>query len=209
MYCGQVPRAPRPELRTTLVERAAELLAAREPVTLRALVEGTGTSTMAVYTYFGGMPGLWRAVRQEGFTRLAAHLAAVPRSRDPVKDLAALGAAYAANAVENPALYRVMFDAQVDLEDAETAAAAFHVLVDAVRRARDASRLRPGVDPEAVATQFWAAGHGITMLVLTGALPPEVLAQHAQRLAIAVLTAAGDDERRCSRSVKAGWAVAH
>ena len=46
--------------------------ARREPVTLRALVEGTGASTMAVYPHFGGMPGLWSAVRQEGFTRLTA-----------------------------------------------------------------------------------------------------------------------------------------
>ena len=47
------------------------MLARREPVTLRAVVAGTGVSTMAVYTHFDGMPGLWRAVRQEGFTRLA------------------------------------------------------------------------------------------------------------------------------------------
>ena len=49
-----------------------------------------------VYTHFGGMPGLWRAVRQEGFTRLAARLAAVPHDRRPGADLAALGAAYVA-----------------------------------------------------------------------------------------------------------------
>jgi AcrR family transcriptional regulator len=205
MYPGQVPKPARPEVRVALVERAATLLAAREPVTLRAVVEGTGASTMSVYTYFGGMPGLWRAVRQEGFTRLARHLADVPRTRDAIRDLAALGAAYVANALENPDLYRVMFDAQVELEDPQAAAAAFDVLVDTAGRARASGRLRADCDPSVVATQLWAAGHGVTMLVLTGVLPAEALPGHAQDLSVAVLVAAGDEHSRCRRSVKAGW----
>jgi hypothetical protein len=124
-----------------------------------------------------------------------------------VKDLAALGAAYAANAVENPALYRVMFDAQVELEDPDAAAAAFDVLVEAAGRARAAGRLRTSSDPRSVATQFWAAGHGVTMLVLTGALPAAALEAHARELAVAVLVNAGDDVRRCRRSVRAGWRI--
>ena len=76
---------------------------------------------MAVYTHFGGMTGLWRAVRQEGFTRLAKQLALVQVSPDPVADLMALGAAYTRNALANPYLYRTMFDAAVDLENPEVA----------------------------------------------------------------------------------------
>src|SRR3954452_21410497 len=93
------------------------MLARREVVPLRALVDSVGTSTMAVYTHFGGMAGLWRAVRQEGFTRLATHLAAVEASADPVVELTALGAAYTSNALPNPYLYRAMFDTVADLED--------------------------------------------------------------------------------------------
>ena len=69
---------------------------------------------MAVYTHFGGMPGLWRAVRQEGFTRLAAALAdQAPRGPRPGgrPDAWLLGSVYAANALAAPALYRAMFDA--------------------------------------------------------------------------------------------------
>jgi len=82
MLRWQMPRKASPAVRDALVERAAEMLARREPVTSRALVEGTGASTMAVYTHFGGMPGLWRAVRQEGFTRLARRL---PSSSRPTR----------------------------------------------------------------------------------------------------------------------------
>ena len=112
-----MPRPLDPNVRNALIERAAEMLARREPVTLRSVVHGLGVSTIAVYTYFNGMAGLWRAVRQEGFARLANRLADVPVTRDPVRDLVALGAAYANNALANPNLYRAMFDAGFDLED--------------------------------------------------------------------------------------------
>ncbi len=193
------------EVRRALVERAAQMLARREPVTLRALVEGTGASTMAVYTHFGGMAGLWRAVRQEGFTRLAARLALVEHTSDPVRDLAALGGAYVASALADPDLYRAMFDAQVGLEDPEAAAATFGVLVASAARARESGRFADSCDPEALATQVWAAGHGLTMLVLTGVLSREALDVHAPAMVMALYVAAGDDEEACRRSVRQGW----
>ncbi|WP_106276291.1 TetR/AcrR family transcriptional regulator [Geodermatophilus tzadiensis] len=202
-----MPRRPDPAVRTRLVERAARMLADREPVTLRALVEGTGASTMAVYTHFGGMPGLWSAVRQEGFTRLAARLAAVPRTADPVHDLVALGVAYARNALDAPELYRAMFDARADLADAPAADATFDRLVDAVARARDEGRLAATTDPRALATQYWAAGHGLVSLVVQGVLPADGLAPLATGTAVALLTAAGDDPGRCRASVQRAWAA--
>ena len=192
-------------VRRQLIERAAEMLARHEPVTLRAVVAGTGVSTMAVYTHFDGMPGLWRAVRQEGFTRLAERLADVRPTRDPVRDLVAFGAAYTANALANPALYRAMFDAGVDLEDPTVADAGFEMLVSCAHRARDAGRFAPGTDPTAVALRFWAFGHGLAMLVLPGVLPADTLHDHVVPVAVALFVAAGDDPDRCRRSVRAGW----
>ena len=126
-------------------------------------------------------------------------------SDDPVRDLAALGAAYAANAVENPALYRAMFDAAADLPDPGAAGAGFALLVDAAQRAVDAGRF-VDADPAAVATRFWASGHGVLLLVLSGVLPDDALDEHSPALATAVFTAAGDDPERCAASVRAGWA---
>ena len=181
------------------------MLARREPVTLRTLVDGTGVSTMAVYTQFGSMSGLWRAVRQEGFNRLAARLAAVRSTPDPVRDLMALGVAYLSNALTSPALYRAMFDAAAELEDPQAATETFQVLVRGTSRAREAGRFSEDSDPEAVATQFWAFGHGLVMLVLTGVLPRSTLDAHVPAMATALFVAAGDEEGRCQRSVHAGW----
>lgn len=183
------------------------MLRTREPITLRALVAGTGVSTMAVYTYFGGMDGLWKATRQEGFSLLAARLAGLSMSADPVRDLAALGAAYLANALDNPDLYRVMFDATFDLEDAAAADDSLHALVHAVERAKAGGRFLPDVEPLELATQSWAIGHGLASLVATGPLPRAAL-DHGIPMLTALFTSAGDAPARCRRSVEHGWTTA-
>lgn len=162
---------------------------------------------MAVYTYFDGMPGLWRGVRQEGFTRLARRLADVDRTDDPVRDLAALGAAYVSNALDNPALYRAMFDAAAELDDPDAADRSFRVLVAAAERSRSEGRLAVTCNPETLALRLWANGHGLTMLVLTGVLPQQALEQNAPGATAALIIDAGDDPCRCQASVAAGWSI--
>ncbi|MGI5291836.1 TetR/AcrR family transcriptional regulator [Nonomuraea polychroma] len=197
-------RTKDPAVRSLLIDRAAQMLSARQPVTLRSLVAGTGVSTMAVYTYFGGMDGLWKAMRQEGFTRLAAKLDAVSPSADAVRDLAALGAAYLSNALADPDLYRVMFDAGFELEDTAAADETLHHLVRAIERATATGRFRDDIDPLELAAQSWTIGHGLASLVATGPLPRQALA-HGVPLLTALFINAGDDPDRCRRSVERGW----
>ena len=193
-----------PAVRTLLLERAARMLREREPITLRSLVDGTGVSTMAVYTYFGGMDGVWRALRQEGFTRLAARFETLAVPEDPVEDLVAGVAAYVVNALEFPDLYRVMFDATVELEDVAAAEATLGYLVRAAGRCRDAGRIAEGVDPERLATEVWTVSHGIVSLVVSRVASRRTLASGVPLLT-AVIVAAGDDPAVCRRSVEAGW----
>ena len=204
---GPMARPSSPEVRTALIERAATMLAQRQPVTLRSVVAGTGVSTMAVYTHFDGMDGLWRAVRQEGFSRLAATLEGIEPTRDPIRDVMVLGATYVRSAMQEPDLYRVMFDATIDLEDPAVAASSFDALVGAMGRAVAVGRLRAGTDPVALATRWWVVGHGLVSLVLNGALPPSALSEHVVPMAVAIFVDAGDRPDRCRRSVRAGWSV--
>jgi AcrR family transcriptional regulator len=204
MYCCAMVRTKDPAVRTRLIERAGQMLRTREPITLRSLVAGTGVSTMAVYTYFGGMDGVWKALRQEGFTRLAARLATVEPSDDPVRDLAVLGAAYLRNALDNPDLYRVMFDATFELEDDAAADESLHSLVGAAERAKAQGRFREDVDPLELAIQSWTIGHGLASLVATGPLPQAALANGVPLLT-ALFVSKGDDPGACLRSVEAGW----
>jgi AcrR family transcriptional regulator len=204
-YAVGMPRPPSPETRRALIDRAAGLLARREPVTLRALVAGTGVSTMAVYTYFDGMPGLWGAVRQEGFLRLAERLDSIVPGDDPVRHLSALGVAYVQNALAAPDLYRVMFDATWELPDPDASAAGFEPLVRGATTAQFAGRFERSLAAGEIALRYWADGHGVTSLAVTGVLTPEQLRHHAPAMQIAQFVAAGDAPDAAARSVAAAW----
>src|SRR5213080_886416 len=150
-------------LRPALIEAAARLIATEGAagLTLRRVAEEVGTSTMAIYTHFGGMPELRRAVRQEGFGRLVARAEQLGESDDPVADLAGLGLAYYQLAMSNPHLYWAMYMEQpLDAADAAAGSETFDVLVAGVQRCIDRGRFDPAKAAE-LATQFWALGHGV------------------------------------------------
>ena len=197
------PRVADPAVRTTLIEAAARLLATEGPdaLTLRRLAEDAGTSTMAIYTHFGGMTELRREVRREGFARLAAHLSAPDRTLDAVEDVAILGWAYFTNALANPNLYRAMFmEPGIDEDDGAIGIDTFETLVDAVRRCIDAGRFH-AADAAAVATQLWALTHGIVTLHLAGFLPVPRAAQALLDATRNLFVGYGDHRRRVTRSL--------
>lgn len=197
------PRTPDPGVRIALLETAARILATEGPgkLTLRRLAHEVGTSTMAIYTHFGGMTELRREIRREGFARLGARQAAVASTGDPVADVWALGMAYYGNAIENPNLYQAMFmDGPVDGGDAGVGLETFGQLVAAVRRCIDAGRFDPA-DPVGLATQLWALVHGLVTLQLAHLLPADralpCLAAGARNL----MSAFGDDPRAVGSSI--------
>ena len=166
------------DVRRRLLEAAALLLDEEGPdsLTARRLTAQAGTSTMAVYTHFGGMQALVREIVVEGFRRFAEHVTDQPVTDDPVADLEKLAFAYRENALANPHLYAVMFGAAslggylLSPEEREVGRYTFVVLADAVERAMDAGRLRRD-DPGVVAEQLWSAMHGFVMLELAGLHP--------------------------------------
>src|SRR5213596_2662399 len=134
-------------IRPALIEAAARLIATEGAagLKLRRVAEEVGTSTMAIYTHFGGMPELRRSVRQEGFERLMAGAAQLGESDDPVADLAGLGLAYYQLAMSNPHLYRAMYMEQpLDAADAAAGSEAFNILVAAMQRCLGSGRFHTG-----------------------------------------------------------------
>jgi AcrR family transcriptional regulator len=163
------------DLRAALLEAAAHLIATEgaAALTLRRVAEDVGTSTMAIYTHFGGMPELRRAVRWEWLTRLAAQLAEVDETDDPVADLALRGVAYYARAVRDTDLYRVTFMEQpLDEADAAVGAKTVESLVESVQRCIDAGRFEAATASD-LATEFWALGHGVIALQLARLISEE------------------------------------
>jgi AcrR family transcriptional regulator len=197
------PKVADPEIRSALIEAAARLLASEGPSALstRRLAAEVGTSTMAVYTHFGGMDELHRAVRREGFERLMGYLDSVPRTRDPVADLCALGWAYCFNAIANPHLYRAIF-LEAPIDDAEGAIGrpTFEQLITTVTRCIQAGRFRRA-DPESLAIQLWTAAHGMICAVLAHALSIEQIIEHFSAMARNLYVGFGDDPKTALRSI--------
>ncbi|MHC0432566.1 TetR/AcrR family transcriptional regulator [Streptomyces sp. O3] len=169
--------------RQRLLDEAIRLLGAHGPEALQArkVTAAAGTSTMAVYTHFGGMRELVEEIAVEGFRLLDSALAAVRPTRDPVADLAGLALVYRAWALDSPHLYRVMFGLAAtgghrltgaDLTAHATAESCigqetFARLAEATRRAIAAGRFRDE-DPTHTAAQLWSALHGYVLLEMSG-----------------------------------------
>ncbi|GAA2612506.1 TetR/AcrR family transcriptional regulator [Actinomadura fulvescens] len=211
--------------RERLVDAAIRLLERDGPEGLNAreLAGAIGASTMAVYTHFGGMAGVHEAVMRESFVRFGRRLRDVPRTDDPVTDLLALGLAYREYALARPQLYRFMFgitapgagpmighDLTTEGTPTELAEvnATFGQVVELVRRAMDAGRIRSG-EPATIAGQVWSMIHGYVLLEIVGVFGDdgrgvtEILAPHAANLLVGL----GDRREAVERSAMSLAAV--
>jgi AcrR family transcriptional regulator len=175
-------------VRDELLHAAVGLLNDHGPDALqtRKVSAAAGTSTMAVYTHFGGMRELIAEVAREGRRQFDVALT-MPESDDPVADLLLSGVAYRRFATQRPHLYRLMFGStsahginaparnvlNLTVADIGNEHPSFAHVVRNVHRSMLAGRISPDAaadDREVVATaaQFWTMTHGFVMLELAG-----------------------------------------
>ena len=170
--------------RERLLEAAFRRLEQDGPDALKArtLTSEIGASTMAVYTHFGGMPGLVDAMVREGLVRFAAHVRARPDlAGEPMADLMSGGLSYSEFALANPQLYRLIFglsggaplrEAAPDF-DAGSAWGlpegedAFSILLESVVRVIEAGEIREQ-DARTAAVQILSTTHGYLLLTIGG-----------------------------------------
>jgi AcrR family transcriptional regulator len=177
MATPPTPPASQPdELRERLVDAGLELLDRHGPaeLTVRRIAEAAGTSTMGVYTKFGGRTGVLEAIYRQGFELLRAALGAVPHAEDAIRHILDLALAYRRFAIANPALYAFMFEQPVPDFDpnptlrVEVLDTTFGLLVTAVQRATAQGALPDG-DPVHTSVLVWCLAHGMVSLELTHA----------------------------------------
>lgn len=206
-----MPRKADPNVRTTLIEVAARLLAEEGPPALstRRIAAEADTSTMAVYTHFGGMSGLVREIVYEGFARLQEHFGKVKETDDPVADLCVLGRAYRTNALGNSHLYAAMFGGEtlsgfeLTEEDRQHGRYVLVCIVECVNRCIETGRFRPA-DPGMVAHHMWFAMHGLVNLELGDYLIEPWGAEACfETQLVALVVGAGDNLDSATNSVAA------
>lgn len=175
-------------------------------VTARRLAAEVGVSTMAVYTHFGGMDGVWHSVVDHGCRGLVAGFDAVGASRDPVTDVAAYGAVYVGRGLADPELYRVMFtDPRLAEHTDVLADEALDRLAAVVGRcAGGRLAVLPASGVTGLAYQLWLLWHGAVSLALVGMLKPKQVRQTVTDGMINLFAGLGDERSHAGRSVRRG-----
>jgi AcrR family transcriptional regulator len=185
---GEMTSETQRSVRDEMLHAAVGLLDEHGPDALqtRRVAGEAGTSTMAVYTHFGGMRALIAAVAEEGLRQFDAALT-VPLTDDPVADLFVIGAAYRRYAIARPHMYRLMFGSTSahginapaqnvltqTVAQIEQRYPSFAHVVRVVHRCLLAGRISAGSSDDdatvvSTAAQFWALIHGFVMLELAG-----------------------------------------
>jgi AcrR family transcriptional regulator len=157
-----------PTTRESLLEAALRLLEERGPGALRVrdLSEAVGKSTMGVYTHFGSKQGLLEQLYLHGFRRLEDQLAAVASAGNSEQELLAFALAYRDFALDNEALYGLMFERGtpdfIPSDDSRMAGLkTFEMLAQRI------SDWRPDLaDPAPQAHLVWATMHGLVSIEL-------------------------------------------
>jgi AcrR family transcriptional regulator len=206
------------DVREQLVEAGMRVLERDGMVALsaRKLAAETGTSTMAVYTHFGGMTGLVDAIAGEAFVRFTAALTEVEQTDDPVADFFVMGVHYREFALANPQRYQMMFGTSAEsverhhadltvtgnASDRAEFAVSFEALLNVVRRMIGAGRIRDD-GASVVAGRLWCITHGAVLLEIAGFFGhqghgvTEILAPTT----VDILVGMGDDRQRTNQSL--------
>jgi AcrR family transcriptional regulator len=159
------------DLRQALIDASRKLLAEHGPegFSLSDACRMAGVTTAAPYKHFRDKLEILSAVAEQGFTDLATRLrhAAQTKPEESLGRIAAMGIAYLSFALEETAVFRLMFGQNKALKRREAVAAegrgAFETLVSETKLylAR-----RDGGEPLSRALELWTFVHGAASLAI-------------------------------------------
>jgi AcrR family transcriptional regulator len=163
------------DLRWALLQ-SASLLLEREGtagVGLRAIARLAGVSQAAPYRHFEDRESILAALAEEGLVALGDRMAAAGHhAAEPAAALRAIAETYVSLAAERPHLFRLLFGPEVAdkarypaVRDAGLRA--LGVLIETIAAGQRAGVVRDG-EPGELALGYWAAVHGIALLMLDG-----------------------------------------
>ncbi len=153
------------DLRRALVAGGLVLLEEKgaSALGLREIARLVGVSAAAPYRHFADRKALLEAVAAQGFSDFTGAMAKAAEGLAEADQLAAMAFAYVRFALDQPALFRLMFSSDLhpyrDADLKEQAAAAYaSIAVAAAREDKSA--------PGEMAVTCWSFVHGLAMLVL-------------------------------------------
>jgi AcrR family transcriptional regulator len=144
------------------------LLEERGPGALRIrdLAAAAEQSTMGVYTHFGSKQGLLEQLYLHGFERLEERLSGVPADGKDWQELLEFALAYRQFALDNEALYGLMFERGAPDFVPSDASRTAGLTTFEMLAARVADWRPDLADPAADAHLVWATMHGLASIEL-------------------------------------------
>ena len=128
---------------------------------LRDLARAVGVSPAAPYRHFDSRAGLLEALAVTGFQKFTADMRAVSESH-PADPLSAMGRAYLRFALDNRALFRLMFSAQLKRDNRPGLRMAADAAFDTLRKVRGGYTTAGRI----AALAAWSKVHGLAVLLL-------------------------------------------
>jgi AcrR family transcriptional regulator len=170
---GQTSKKPHHhgDLREALIAAGLRLLeeGGPEALTLRRAAALAGVSHAAPAHHFAGLPGLRRAIADEGFRRFRNYMvdARLAGEQSPRGQLRSICRGYLHFARDNRALFALMFGFSVT-EPPPAGVRDIGSFSYTVLRETCAPFVPEGTDPEVIEAQVWSLIHGFTSLYLAG-----------------------------------------
>jgi AcrR family transcriptional regulator len=166
------------DLPSALIAEARQMLekAGPESISFRAIARAAGVSQTAPYNHFTSKEHLLATLATIGFRELEESQAAATRDAGTIDgQIDGLGRAYVRFACRHPQLYRLMFGVGMSnwrarQDVAEAKKASFRPLQEALAASLMTGRGNSAATVETAAVAAWALAHGLSMLLIDGAL---------------------------------------
>lgn len=177
-----------------ILEHALALYAEQgyEATTMRKLAARIEYSAGAIYPYFKDKEEIFYVLHVQGFQQLFEAFRLPMAEPDPWQRLYSIGQAYIRFALENAALYDIMFlmsttgDKIREMIEADESwkqgLTAYTVLRDTIEACLIEGKLAPG-DPDQVAFVFWSAVHGMVSIFIRNRMVVIDTDKHAELIA--------------------------
>ncbi|MFA5119638.1 TetR/AcrR family transcriptional regulator [Zavarzinia sp.] len=142
-----------------------------EALSARSLAKHCGVSTMAIYSLFGGMPGLYEALAARATDLMNTYILDANSGLPPLDRLRGFGLAYRRFALEHPAAFELLTRRGHSLVVAMRDRPSYAAYLAAIEQGKAEGLFRPELDAREFGDILWAAAHGMLTFELSGTYP--------------------------------------
>jgi AcrR family transcriptional regulator len=167
-------RPANPRLAHDIIEAAASLVEERGPegITMRLVADRIGYSPTTIYLYFKNKEHLLDETVNRAYDWFAEHLERAQTGASAPERLRQGAHAYLDWGLQNPGMYRLMFEwgylGDISEEAIFARRASWRRTRNVIERGVEEGAFRSGLDSATAADTMWVGIHGLTSLALSG-----------------------------------------